>query len=979
MAKHAENMAQLKRANAALQTRLDLLRDALESMSHGFCVFDAERRMVACNHGYADLIGLPAEQVTPGMSVRDLVELRRARGAYEDGLSPEAIEDKVWANLDPDSPGRDLLMSGQRAYEIIPRLTDKGNRVATFGDVTAQVQAENALRESESRMRAILDAMPDCVKLFDESARLIYINPRGLDLLEAPDLATLDASGHVPVASAYMAECTDVHNRVIGGESVEWTYEIVGLKGGRRHVEAHDVPFTMPDGARVHMCISRDITERKQAEDALKRSEQRLRLVQEATGLADFEAGPDGIAHISQSMIDQIGLPPGTKTLSFDGLLQYVHPDDRGLLREEIDRSLREKDTFHCEFRIVRGDTGEVRWIYSRTKMERDGNGKALRSIGAHLDITDRKRAQDALSESEERFRLAAEAAGLGVWDYDTMLDERSWSGRLREIFGIAADAPPALELASQCIHARDRAGFLRQLNEIRDGVVERFTDSYRIERADDARARWVTFNGWRTHKAETGLRRIIMTVRDATEEKTAEERIRWSANHDPLTRLANRALFQHELEKAIRAIRDTDEAVGVLLLDLDHFKQINDSLGHDVGDALLKMFGERLRDVVRPHDTVARLGGDEFAIVVPDLHSGDELMRLSKSIQERMRAPFIHEGRMLDCRVSSGGAMCPDHGRTAKEVLKNADMALYAAKGSGRAKVTMYEASMRQETQRRSSMIHLARNAISNDRVIPYYQPKLDLVSGAVHGFEALLRWRMPNGRIGLPASLEAAFEDLEVAAAISDRMIDCVIEDMRRWLNRGIAFQHVAVNAGAAEFRSDNFAERVIDRLRRNDIPARCFQIEVTETVFLGRGAEYVHRALALMNTQGIKIALDDFGTGYASLRHLKQFPVDIIKIDQSFVRDMDIDPGDEAIVRAVINLGRSLGISVVAEGIETEKQAEKLLKLGCDFGQGFLFAKAVRANRVPALISQCQAQGAARWNRSSTEPLRLVAGGT
>jgi EAL domain-containing protein (putative c-di-GMP-specific phosphodiesterase class I) len=317
---------------------------------------------------------------------------------------------------------------------------------------------------------------------------------------------------------------------------------------------------------------------------------------------------------------------------------------------------------------------------------------------------------------------------------------------------------------------------------------------------------------------------------------------------------------------------------------------------------------------------------------------------------------------------------MYPAHGAFSREVLKNADVALYAAKAAGRATVTMYDSSLRNDMQRRLAMVQLARNAIADDRVIPYYQPKLDLQSGTVDGFEALLRWRTPRGRIGQPAAIEAAFEEMEVAAALSDRMIDRVITDMRGWLDRGIAFKHVAVNASAAEFRRDNFAERVLDRLARAEIPTRCFQIEVTETVFLGRGAEYVHRALALLNTQGIKIALDDFGTGYASLRHLKKFPVDIIKIDRSFVREMEVDPGDEAIVRAVINLGKSLGIHVVAEGIESQAQSERLVRLGCDFGQGFLFSKAVGASRVPALVGHLHETAAARC-RASRGPLRLV----
>jgi diguanylate cyclase (GGDEF)-like protein/PAS domain S-box-containing protein len=984
-----------------------------------------------------------------------------------------------------------------------------GEAVRTIGahlDITDRKRTEEALRESEARLSAILEAMPDCVKIFDEHARIVYINPRGLELLEVADLETLNASGHVPVPAEYMAECIDVHTRVIAGETVVWSYEIVGIRGGRHHVEAHAVPFRMPDGARAHMCISRDITQRKQAEDALRRSEQRLllvqevtglgdfetgadgqmagserffeqlglpvaegpieakawakqvhpddigwlvemldaaiarqsadfsgefrivradtgetrwlasntrmeyaadgspirtigahlditerkraeealraseerlRLVQEATDLADFEAGPGGVAHISPRFVEQVGLPAGTTELPIEEWMKIVHPDDRERLWQHIEESLLSEDAFQCEFRIVRPDTGEVRWIHSRTKMERNEAGQVTRSIGAHLDITDRKHAEEALRESEERFRLAAEAAGLGVWDYDEVLDRREWSDRLRDIFGISNDTLTLADTANLCFHPADRDRFIALAGDVRFGKIERFEESFRIKRADDGRERWVAVNAWRTHKADRQSRRIIMTVRDVTEEKTAEERIRWSASHDPLTRLANRALFQEQLDQAIRRAKTGDKSVGVLMLDLDHFKQINDSLGHDVGDALLKLFAERLRSVVRARDTVARLGGDEFAIVVPDLQGEDQLVRLSRSIQERMRAPFVNAGRMLDCRVSLGASMFPAHGHTSREVLKNADVALYAAKAAGRATLMMYDAELRNDMQRRLAMVHLARNAIADDRVIPYYQPKLDLQSGTVDGFEALLRWRTPRGRIGQPAALEAAFEDLEVAAAISDRMIDRVIVDMRGWLDRGVAFKHVAVNASAAEFRRDNFAERVLDRLARAEIPTRCFQIEVTETVFLGRGAESVHRALALLNSQGVKIALDDFGTGYASLRHLKQFPVDIIKIDRSFVRDMEVDPGDEAIVRAVINLGKSLGIHVVAEGIESDAQAQRLVRLGCDFGQGFLFSKAVGANRVPALVGHLRDAAATAGHRSPRSGLRLVSG--
>jgi len=651
-----------------------------------------------------------------------------------------------------------------------------------------------------------------------------------------------------------------------------------------------------------------------------------------------------------------------------------VHPDDRARFQDEVEHCIRATRSVDFEFRIVRCDTGEVRWISSRTKLKHDGSTGYI--IGAHLDVTERRRAEEALRESEERFRLAAEAADLGVWDYDALLGERDWSDRLREILGLHLDAPAQLEVALQCIHAADRTRFKSYIKEIRAGRSNRLSATFRIIRADDGRERWISVNAWRTHKAGKKYGRVIMTVRDITEEKTAEQRVRWSATHDALTGLVNRTQFREDLEVAVSAAREHQLAVGVVLLDLDHFKQVNDALGHFVGDALLKMFADRLRSIAGPELTVARLGGDEFAIVIPQLQSELDLLQLCRAIQERTREPFVHEGRILDCRVSSGAAMIPKHSASTEDLLKNADMALYAAKAGGRSAVSIFEPRMREEFEQRVSMVQLARSAIGDDRVIPYYQPKLELATGELEGFEALLRWRTPDRRIHHPAAIEAGFEDFEVAAAISDRMIERTIADMRTWLDRGIDFHHVAVNASAAEFRRDDFAERVLERLDGANIPTHCFQIEVTEIVFLGRGAEYVHRALALLNAKGVKIALDDFGTGYASLRHLKQFPVDIIKIDRSFVRDMAVDPGDEAIVRAVINLGRSLGISVVAEGIETELQLDRLSRLGCDIGQGFLFSPSVHARRVPALVRRLSKAKDESQAPNHGRTLRLVA---
>jgi diguanylate cyclase (GGDEF)-like protein/PAS domain S-box-containing protein len=979
MAERDGDGAELQQENARLRSQAALLSDALENMRHGLCMFDAEGRIAFNNRRYPEVIGLPPERVKPGVHARELLTMALEAGFYPPGTTIDELEVAFWNHLSCTGEPRGQIERGGRTFRVHPGRVPDGKFVATFEDITERMSADDALRRSEQRLRLVQEATG--LADFETDAHGVsFCSDKFFEQCGMPappdnriDFATWLDIVH-PDDRARMLE--DIETALIDSASFSCEFRIVRQDNGQiRWISSRTLIERDGEGRLLGTVgAHHDITERREAEDALRLNEQRLRLVQEATGLADFEAGPDGVAHFSPNVLKQMGLPDDHSTrLRVEDWIHLVHPDDREIVNRVVS-NVRDKDTHNCEFRIIRADNGEVRWLASSLMLERDENGKVLRSIGAHLDITEHRQVEAALRESEERFRLAAEAAGLGVWDYDASLGKREWSDRLREIFGISAHVSATLERATVCVHASHRSRFSRLLAQVREGTAERLKDSFRIRRADDREARWIEINAWRTHKSGGKVRRVIMTARDVTEEKTAEQRVRWSARHDGLTRLANRSYFQEKLDEAVGTAREKELAVGVLVLDLDHFKQVNDTLGHDVGDALLKMVAGRLREVAPSSDTVARLGGDEFAIVMPELRSEVDLIQLARRIQDRMREPFVHQGRVLDCRISSGAAMFPEHGPTTEEVLKNADMALYAAKAAGRATMMMFEPHMRDDIRRRTAMVHQARTAIRDDQMVPYYQPKLDLVSGAVEGFEALLRWRMPNGRIGLPAALQAAFEDLEVAAAISDRMIERAIADMRRWLDRGIAFRHVAVNASAAEFRRDDFAERVLEQLRRAQIPTHCFQLEVTETVFLGRGAEYVHRALALLSAQGVKIALDDFGTGYASLRHLKEFPVDIIKIDRSFVRDMEADPGDEAIVRAVINLGKSLNIRVVAEGIEADSQAERLLDFGCDFGQGFVFSPAVGASRVPGLIARLAEAAQARPVRSRLP--RLVA---
>ncbi|MDH2633834.1 EAL domain-containing protein [Acinetobacter nosocomialis] len=451
----------------------------------------------------------------------------------------------------------------------------------------------------------------------------------------------------------------------------------------------------------------------------------------------------------------------------------------------------------------------------------------------------------------------------------------------------------------------------------------------------------------------------ILCVSRNVTQQYLTENRLRDISERDELTGLFNRRSFKLQLKRTLAYSRETQTSVGLLLIDLDHFKHINDTIGHSAGDHLLKILSKRFNQCV-DHErcSVARLGGDEFAVIVSHLKNENDVRELAEVLLQQLNQPITYAGNVLNGGMSIGCAIYPQDAVDQSSLLSCADMALHDLKARGRGGIRMYNPSMMQLTEAIASQLNIARQLIRHHTIQPYYQPKVDLKTHTVVGFEALLRWHTTSAQTGLPSQIAEAFKDYDLASKIGEIMQHQVLHDMAKWIKLGFQPLPVSLNAAPVEFLRDNYAERLLKKINHLEIPTHLIEVEVTEHMLGDRGSEYVIRALNKLKQHGVRIALDDFGTGFSSLTHIRDYPIDCLKVDCSFIQKMQNDPSIYAIVQAIGLLAPNLSLGLIAEGIETPEQEELLLQFGYNIGQGFLFEQAIDANQVVSILKQGQA---------------------
>lgn len=683
---------------------------------------------------------------------------------------------------------------------------------------------------------------------------------------------------------------------------------------------------------------------------ALRQSQEHYRSTLELNPQIPWTTDASGYClELGPKWTEYVGTPPEAGL--GHGWLAVIHPADMPTVERMWKQAMEAGTPFDARYRI-RCHDGTYRWFRDRGRPKSGDDGQILKWYGALEDIHEQACFEEALRESEERYRLACRATNDVIWDWRHGTDRIFWGSAIWSHFGhYGAAQGTTIGWWTEHVHPDDRGAVLESLNAAINGSDVRWSHEYRFRKADGLYAQ-IRSQGHIVRDRDGKAVRSLGAMIDITEQKRIEAELRHSAHHDPLTGLANRLLFNKRLSQAVDEAERSDGEVGLVLLDVNDFKRFNDSRGHGAGDKLLCELAHRLQHGHRVAATAARLGGDEFAIIIPQQQEG-----APEIILESLQTPVEIDGEVVEVSVSAGVAVWPHDATCMQDLMKCADLALYACKSETRKSPCSFRPEMRSRVDARSIMLELADAALREDRIWAHYQPKVCLKTGTLIGMEALLRWEHPHEGLQSPAAIAAAFENPELAVKITDRILDCIIHDVRKWLDTGLHFGRIAFNASAADLARGNFAARVLSRLDQENISPQHLELEVIETVLMGRKPAHVSDMLGKLNRAGMTIALDDFGTGYASLSHLNQFPVNVLKIDQSFVRALSTAhrATDEAIIKAIIGLARNLGIQTIAEGIELPEEAQRLRELKCDVGQGYLFARPTAPANVPALLTQ------------------------
>jgi diguanylate cyclase (GGDEF)-like protein/PAS domain S-box-containing protein len=849
-------------------------------------------------------------------------------------------------------------------------------------------------RTAEDNLHWVTEAIPEHIAVIDRDLRYRFCNARYAAMFGTEPARIIGRFVRDVVEPGAREEVESHLNAALAGDTVNYERELRVGDGEPRFIEAVLLPQRLHGRGRGEVwVVARDITARKQAELKLRAAVERLELSLEASEVSLWEWDRQGDkVFLAKEWSKIIGGEIRETYTTTDEILGGVHPDDVERVKGVLKECFYGKRSHYVEERRVRTLQGGWRWLMSRGRViERDEKGYALRMSGTHIDITHLKESEQLITGQKKVLELIASGASLDVTltaltsMVEAMFPEMLCSVLLTDKSGTrlhcaaAPNLPAEYNDAIEGITIGPQVGSCGTAAYRRERVIVSDIDSdplwsdFRdLALRSHLRACWSqpilslsgsvlgTFAMYYPRSASPTPRELEVVeaagalVGIAVARKRDEDRLAFMAQFDTLTGLPNRHLLQDRLGQSMARAHRDEKQVAVIFLDLDRFKEINDTLGHGAGDRVLQAVSGRLRGCLRENDTVARLGGDEFTVILENIADLEEVHQVAQKILAAFAHPVAMEGTDLFVTPSLGIALYPSDGGDVESLLKHADMAMYHAKGKGRNNYQFYSSAMSADATDRMTIESSLRQALEREEFVLYYQPVLDIATQEIVGAEALLRWRHPQWGMVSPGRFIHVAEQTGLIVPIGEWILNQVCAQGAQWLHGPYRAVPIAVNLSARQFRKDTLPSIIREALDRNGLPGELLKLEITESLLMESPASS-RAILEGLKKLGIGIALDDFGTGYSSLSYLKHFPLDIVKIDQSFVRDVVTDSDDAAIVKAMIGLAHNLQLKLTGEGVETEEQLRFLREQGCDYAQGYLFSRPVPAEEFAQMLSR------------------------